>query len=303
VICKIPNFLPEKFFNRYNENYPVEHIISHCANPQASEHEASLDGNYSAPVQEQDFLDHIHDIVLPILKEKHLGSEPKHDHHYVNFHMDEPGSSLEIHNDLKNFRWLITCQIYFDDNHQGVRILDDHLNILEQIPCKPNLFYSLDASPWSWHNVHELTERKRSILFRVGKKRHRTIAHYKPGEDAWLIVNDAHSDKHYAKLGPRMGNLTEAWLWRQGAYNICHTDWRADWEPQLEKLKRRFDKVNIIPSGVFNNLGTVMVTDRNYKEIADIVFNRNRQPSFLNMAEATMAEYYEYGNHMVYIDL
>ena len=70
--------------------------------------------------------------------------------------MDEPGSHLEIHNDLKNFRWLITNQIYLDTNDQGVKLLDKEGNVVKQVEEVPGQMYSIFATPYSWHMVDEL---------------------------------------------------------------------------------------------------------------------------------------------------
>lgn len=297
------NFLQEPYLSRYRDNYPVDQIKEHCADSEMSEHAASLDGNYSAPVLEDDFRNYIKNDVLSQLKQQHLGFVPNHDHHYVNYHMDDPGSSLEIHNDLKNFRWLITSQIYLNHNNQGVRLLDDHLNLITQIPCEPNLLYSLCASPYTWHNVPVLTQRKHSILFRVGKRRHKTIAHPANTNEAFLIVNDNHSDKHYAKLGLRMGNLTEAMLHKQGCTNICHTDWRGDWITASERLKKKYKTVHVIPSGVFDTNDKFLITDSNYMEVADTIFNVAPTHTSIHEAEKVMKEYYHNQLHLVYKDL
>ena len=108
------NFLPQVYFNKFVNNYPEDWIREYCSNPEVSEHQSSLWGNFSAPVEryDQEFVTYIHDEVLPNLQNIILGKTLEHDHFFVSFHMDDPGSFLETHNDLKDYRWLITSQIY-----------------------------------------------------------------------------------------------------------------------------------------------------------------------------------------------
>jgi len=290
VIFEKENFLPEKFLKHADE-YPVEYIKQYCSNPDVSEHESSLHGNYSAPVRDDELLDWIKDRWLPELKGIFLGDDLEHDHHYVNYHMDEPGSWLETHNDLKNFRWLITSQIYLNSS-QGA-IVNDY-----EIKCQRNYFYSINASPFSWHWVPELVKQKQSILFRVGQKRHRTVLNYNHDEPAWLIVNNGHSDRHYAKIGPRMGNLTEAWLVHKGKSNIYHTDWRADHSNTQYQLMQRHKEVNVVHSGEFIGLGQVTVTDENIDAIAHEIFNPGS--GIISQTEAVMKDHYHNRLHLNY---
>lgn len=292
MIFEKDGFLPSEYLERYSGlNYPQDYIIDYAMNPEVSEYESALHGNYSAPVQEQDFLDWIKHRWLPELKVMMLGEEYEHDHHYVNYHMDDEESWLETHNDMKGFRWLITSQIYLNKS-QGVVIGD------RTIPCRENYMYALLASPYSWHHVPELINLKKSILFRVGKKRHRTVLNYNYDEPAWLIVNDDHSDRHYAKIGPRMGNLTEAWLINQGKYNIYHTDWRASYVDMHAKLLERHKTVCVIPSGEFPGLGDVRVTDENIDAVAHEIFNPGT--GIISQAEAVMKEHYHNRLHLNY---
>jgi len=290
VIFEKENFLPAQFHKHISE-YPVEYIKQYCSDPDVSEHESSLYGNYSAPVRDNELLNWVRQRWLPELKIMFLGAELEHDHHYVNYHMDEPGSWLETHNDLKNFRWLITSQVYLNKS-QGA-IVNNH-----EIKCDVNYFYSINATPFSWHWVPELINQKRSILFRVGQKRHRTVLNYNHDEPAWLIVNNNHSDRHYAKIGPRMGNLTEAWLVHKGKHNIYHTDWRAPHQETYEKLLERHSVVNVIPSGEFLDLGTVTVTDENIDSIAHEIFNPAQ--GIISQTEAVMKEHYHNRLHLNY---
>ena len=300
----VNRFMHVNYLQRYYDAYPEQQIREHCANPQASEHESSLWGNYSAPVLEKDFLSFVEHEMLDDLKQEFLGNKQyAHDHHYVNFHMDEPGSHLEPHNDLKNFRWLITSQVYLDNNNQGVRILDRDLSEYKTVPEKPNTAYFICASPFSWHDVPELTKLKRSILFRVGKRKHKTLAHPMPDKPAWVIVNDGHDDTHYAKLGLRMGNLTEAWLYGQDCYNIYHTDWRAKQSDKvINYAKEIHDEVNVVFSGEFKNLGNYFITKDNFEYTADVVFGK-REDIILTEVERCMYDYYQQDLHMNYVDI
>ena len=292
------------YLQRYYDAYPEDYIREYCADPNNREHNDAKWGNFSAPVLDTDFLSFVKYEMLDTLKCEFLGNPYyEHDHHYTNFHMDEPGSFLEPHNDLKNFRWLITSQVYLDDSNQGVRILDNKLNPVKTVPNKPNTAYFICASPFSWHDVPELTTIKRSILFRVGKRKHKTLAHPMPGESAWVIVNDGHDDTHYAKLGLRMGNLTEAWLHSQGMKNIYHTDWRAgDSNRIINYAKEVHGKANVIFSGEFPGLGNYVITEDNFEYTADVVFGR-REDNVITRAEQVMRDYYKSNLHMDYVDI
>ena len=302
MIYEHDNYLPARFADKYINNYPEQWIRDYCADPTVDEHDSSLYGNFSGPAElyDLDLCDWIENDVLPDLKNIMLGKEYKHDHHYVSYHMDERNSWLETHNDLKGFRWLITSQIYLNDN-QGVVVLES--NGEREIPCKPNYFYSIKASPYSWHYVPEITKQKNSILFRVGQRNSKTIAHPKQGEAAWVIVNDNHCDTHYAKLGLRMGNLTEAWLHKNGCYNIYHTEWRRDPEPWIKKAKRSHDVVNVIQSGDFLNAESITLTDDNFNDYAEQMFNYEKYDTMWTRAEHVMKSYYNNNHHMNYLDI
>jgi len=326
-----PQAMPEEWREFYTNNYPEEYIREYCADPDVSEHASSLEGNFSAPVVEDDFRDWVKYEQLPVLKNTFLGQEFGHDHHYVNFHMDDPGSSLGIHNDLKNFRWLITSQIYLDNSLDGVRLLNWRTEPHTHLKCQNNQMYSIPASPWTWHDVLPVSALKRSILFRVGKRRHHTIAHYENSDVAYVIVNRNHSDIHYAKLGHRMGNLTEAWLHKLGVKNIYHTDWRGDADIVIQTAGRRHRIVRCVPSGFFPDrhpdqmldsavLRTgaadidwtatnqfFLITDQNYKLVADTVFHRTDWSGSgiqtIIDAEAVMMQYYKDDQHLNYQDV
>lgn len=295
-------FMNAEYLERYTKNYPEEFIREWCADPTHTEHNDSKWGNYSAPVQDEDFLTHIEETVLDDLKIKFLKRPLPHDHHYVNFHMDEPGSFLEPHNDLKNFRWLITSQVYLDNSNQGVRILDRELKQVKKVPNLPNTAYTICADPFSWHDVKELKALKRSILFRVGKRKHKTVAHYEPNEPCWIIINDNHDDTHYAKLGLRMGNLLEAWLHFSECKNIYHTDWRGDGQKLIDYAKEKHPDVNVVFSGEFPQLGEYWITQNNYEYTADVIFGK-RKHGMLTDLENIMFDYYKNGHHLNYVDI
>ena len=330
----IKDYLPEDLFKKYSDGYPIGWIKKYCSNPEVSEHDSSLYGNYSAPTElyDPDLIAWVEQ-QLPDIKMDAVGREVKHDHFYTNFHYDERGSWLEPHNDLKDMRWLVTSQIYMNVN-QGARLLDRQLNVTDQIPCVPNTFYSIVADPWSWHDVPEVSEHKRSILFRVGKRRSNSIAHPDPNSDTcYVIYNNFQKDRHYAKLGPRMGNLTEAWLHKLGAKNIMHTAWRSE-----ESLKRcvkkgldRHTNVVIVLSGymlpslqISDNTalqtlkkGDLLldldenavldnyyrITDDNIDAYADCVFSDLSGDHELVKYEQVMYDYYKNKQHLNYIDL
>jgi hypothetical protein len=265
----INNFMPDNLFDRYYNNYPVDYIKQYCSNPEVSEHSASLYGNYSAPMDDEEtpydpeLLTYVQDQLLSDIIKSELGSVAPYDHFFVNCHYDMPGSSLEVHNDLKDFRWLITNQIYLDHSDQGVRLLNRDGSPSVKLDCEPNMFYSMPATPYSWHDVPELHTAKRSILFRVGKRKWRTIAAPKQDETAYIIYNNYHCDSHYAKLGLRMGNLTEAWFEEKGVGNIYHTKWR---DPvHLNKLvdyaTKRHSRVRVVLSGYFPSVNPEIIKD------------------------------------------
>jgi len=322
------------FFKKYRDGYPVEWIKEYCSNPEVSEHESSLYGNYSAGLEHYDLelLEWVEN-QLPDIKLNAVGREVKHDHFYTNFHYDEQGSWLEPHNDLKDMRWLVTSQIYMNNN-QGARLLDRELNVTKQIPCYPNLFYSIVADPWSWHDVPEVNKHKQSILFRVGKRRSNSIAHPDDENDtAYIIYNNFQKDRHYAKLGPRMGNLTEAHLHSLGAKNIMHTAWRSEesLHRNIKKALQRHTRVVIVLSGYLVPSLTIAdntalqtltdantpvnldenveiaeyfrVTDANIDDYADCVFSDLSGDHVLAEAEQVMYTYYKNKLHLNYIDL
>ena len=330
----IGNFLSNELFVKYSHCYPVDWIKEYCSDPSVSEHESSLYGNYSAPTHlyNTDINEFLEPLIPSILGYAY-GTVNKYDHFYINFHYDESDSFLEPHNDLKDFRWLITNQIYINEN-VGARLLSRNLVLHEPIPCYPNTFYNIVASPWSWHDVPDVKTAKKSILFRIGKRRHNSIAHLCDNDNTgWIIYNNFHADSHYAKLGHRMGNLTEAWLHSLGAKNIYHTAWRNEdnLASVIKKAVKRHTAVRIILSGYLPStlaitdnsaLQTVTdanrayefdsaidikdyhrLTDDNINEYADIVFSLLENDHPLSIAERTMYNYYNEKLHMNYVDL
>lgn len=330
----VPNFLPNDLFVKYSHLYPVDWIKEYCSNPEVSEHESSLHGNYSAPTNL--YNTDLEDFVLkqvPGIISYNIHNDKKYDHFYVNFHYDEHGSFLEPHNDLKDFRWLITCQVYMNQN-QGARLLSRDLSVMQPIPCFPNTFYSINATPWSWHDVPGITKPKKSILFRIGKRRHNSIAHLDESVDTgYVIYNNYHADKHYAKLGHRMGNLTEAWLHSKGAKNIYHSSWRNEenLNKVINKAVKRHTQVRVILSGYLAStldqgdnsaLQTVTaanksytfdpnadlenyfrLTDENINSYAKTVFSFLDGNDTLSAAERIMYNYYKDNLHLNYVDL
>ena len=330
------NWLPADIAARFIKNYPFDFIKDYCANPEVSEHESSLHGNYSAPAEEYDaeLFEFVRNQIPSIMIEG-LGTVKSMDHFYLNFHYDTDGAWIEPHNDLKDFRWRITNQIYLNNN-QGARLLDRELNIIDEFPCEPNVFYNIVANPWSWHDVPELKSEKISLLFRIGKRTRRTIAHYDENSDtAYVIYNNFHRDSHYAKLGLRMGNLTEAWLHKLGAKNIYHSGWRCSktLEHVVAKALENHKKVYVVASGYFpssldeikangvvqvitlgnptvdlNGFSTDtnyhLITDDNISEYADIVFGKYTNSNhILVQAEQVMSDYYAKDLHLNYEDL
>lgn len=336
----VKNFMPPWLFEKYYNDYPVDYIKEYCSDPNVSEHEASLYGNYSAPLDQKDYrydaelIDYIKKDLLPVIIKTELLNLRSYDHFYVNCHYDLPGSSLDVHNDLKDFRWLMTNQIYLDNSDQGVRLLNQDGSPAMRLPCEPNMFYSIPATPYSWHDVPELESEKRSILFRVGKRRWKTVAAPHLKNSCVIIYNNYHSDSHYAKLGLRMGNLTEAWLESKNVRNILHSKWRdPDHLMQLvRKAKRRYSEVRVVLSGYFptsnpTNLAdnpvmqTVKdpdtfvpmepdphymyyhrITDDNIDAVAQAVFgNRDAYPSIYD-AEEVLRSYTKSKRHLIYSD-
>lgn len=330
----IEDYLPADLFKKYNENYPIAWIKEYCSNPEVSEHDSSLYGNYSAPTElyDPDLIKFV-ESKLPEIKLDAVGRDVKHDHFYTNFHYDERGSWLEPHNDLKDMRWLVTSQIYMNEN-QGARLLNRQLEFTKQIPCVPNLFYSIVADMWSWHDVPEVSKHKQSILFRVGKRRSNSIANPDPTNDTcYVIYNNFQKDRHYAKLGPRMGNLTEAWLYKLGASNIMHSAWRNEDSLKrcIKKGLNRHKNVVVLLSGFLpstlttndcsalqtltdanyvlkldedvHNDSYFRVTDDNIDAYADCVFSDLSGDHPLVEAEQAMHSYYASKAHLNYIDL
>ena len=323
------NKLPDNFSDQYINDYPGEYIKEYCSNPECREYEAALDGTFSAPLdQGKDpiLTEYVEQNIIPEIINAAFGEDKKYDHFYVNCHYDMPGSSLGIHNDLKDFRWLITNQIYMDESDQGVRLLNRDASPNKRVPCNPNLFYSLEATPYSWHDVPDLHSEKRSILFRVGKRKHKTVAQPSSKSDtAYVIFNGHHRDSHYAKLGLRMGNLTESWIANMGAKNIYHIRWRdpSTIRPVLNFAVQNHSRVVVMLSGYFpadlddrndvcqdytgqytlepnkNVEHYHLITDDNIKDVADAVFCKDTY-SAITEAESVLWDYTQNKNYLNY---
>lgn len=330
------NWLPDHLADNLLENYPIDYIKKWCSDPNCKDHESSLHGNYSAPAENFDpelfnfIKNKLDDITV-----EHLGENKSRDQFYISFHYDTSHAWLEPHNDLKDFRWRITNQIYLNEN-QGARMLNRNLKVIGEFPCKSKVYYSILANPWSWHDVPEINSEKKSIVFRIGKFTFKSIAHpNSKNKNAYVILNNFHCDSHYAKLGLRMGNLTEAWIYNLGAENIYHTKWRSEdnMNHVVKKALRNHEKVYVIASGWLpDNLDNIescaavqtltknnpevnmqefgdcehyyRLTDTTIKNYADIVFGGYiTDDSRLSKAEILMSDYFGRDLHMNYIDL
>ena len=152
-------------------------------------------------------------------------------------------------------------------------------------------------------------------------------------DTAYIIYNNFQKDRHYAKLGPRMGNLTEAHLHSLGAKNIMHTAWRSEESLQrnIKKALQRHTRVVIVLSGYLVPSLTIAdntalqtltdanmtvnldenveieeyfrVTDANIDAYADCVFSDLSGDHVLVKAEQVIYTYYKNKLHLNYIDL
>ena len=168
----------------------------------------------------------------------------KKQRNYVNIHYDCKGSSIDVHNDQKKYRWLITGQMYLDgDINDGVILQDHKLNEVTKIPLKPNLLYAIATSMYSWH-VNPIVKDKICVLFRFGKKQINTITNYNKNEKYCIVIdNDNQLDSHYAKIGMRMSKLTESWLYEQGYSK--HVRLARGQNTQPNRCSKKFDNLRI----------------------------------------------------------
>lgn len=289
------NYMSDDDFEKCKSSISFEEIKAYCDNPQSFEHENAQHGNYSMPTdltQNAKWLEDyfINEKTINTITENLYGKILTPDHWYVNLHWDSKDTSLGIHNDQKKYRWLVTGQLYIDGNEKdGVILQDDNLNEITQIPLKPNLFYAMATSMYSWHHVKHIKQDKISILVRFGRRQITTVTNRDDNHDySILIKNDGHYDGHYSKLGMRMANMTEAWLSNQGYKNIHISDWKnKDYFKKIhEHCNKNYSKVIVVPSGYLGEKDLLtdnidkndieFITKENIDQFANIIFNRSK---------------------------
>jgi len=288
------NWMTDKEFERCKSAIDFEEIKGYCDDPEVHEHDNAVHGNYSMPC---DLTKHGTWIVdyfanktnFDLITKSLYGKELEPDHSYINLHWDNADTSLSVHNDQKKYRWLVTGQLYVEgDSKDGVILQDDDLNEITQVPLEPNLFYAMATSMYSWHHVKHIKKNKISILVRFGKKQINTVTNFDKTRDyAIIIKNDGHYDGHYSKLGMRMANMTEAWLYNQGYHNIHMSEWKnqKSFDRLEEYCERYYRKVLIVPSGYLGERDLLTqhvryddiekIKEENIKQKANIIFNRN----------------------------
>lgn len=254
------NFLTEEQFKDIKNLFNEQQIIEYCNDETVLEHDASLHGNYSFPAElavgaNEKIFSFFDNKFFEDTTEQLLGNKLKHRFSYANFHYDMPQSYLGIHNDLKDYRWLITAQLYIDGNkNDGVVLYDQKTKKEKQVLCLPNTFYCLFADPFSWHYVNPLTDKKKSLLIRWGQKKINTVVNKNTKNDtAILIIGDFHHNDDDIKIGHRLQNLTEAWLLNQGYSNIYNTRWKdsKSYAAILFYLLKHYEKICLVPAGYF----------------------------------------------------
>tara|TARA_Y100001970_G_C14250399_1_gene871422 strand:+ start:611 stop:1600 length:990 start_codon:yes stop_codon:yes gene_type:complete len=291
----VEDYLNIDTFNKIKNNISFSEIKSYCTNPDNPEYDSSDNPNYSIPVESTKNLQWLlnefsNETLFSTLTNSLYDSYHiyKPDHSYVNIHYDCKGSSIDVHNDQKKYRWLVTGQVYLDgSSNDGVILLDHALNEITKVPLKQNLLYAVATSMYSWHIVKPIVEDKISVLFRFGKKQINTITNPDNKEKYCIIIdNDGHYDSHYAKIGMRMAKITEAWLYNQNYKNIFMSDWRS--KESLDYLKDRcskdYNKVIVVPSGYLGDQdilkkdidpkNTFKVTKENIQNCADYIFHK-----------------------------
>jgi len=321
-------YTKEKFFHDatfayLDKTYPYDKIYNYAKLEGTHEAKGIAENNYVLPLEIADYEDGIDegkqqqfypafDTILdelPKLKKVIYGKDFDHDSFYVNYHHDLDGSFIETHNDLKDFRWLVTCQIYFDYGNQGAWTVDKHGEMHSQVPQKPNFFYAIPATNYSWHCVDDIVDTKRSILFRFAKRRHRSVLRPSKSKLAFVIDNTIkHSDKTYIKMSMRMGNLTEAWLASKDCENIFHTKWKDEEQKQrllYHLIERGYDPV-VIPSGCFpdNPLSPehdeyIVIKEKDAERYDDMVFRKDDSDPLFCKAEEILEKH----NPMEYEDV
>lgn len=303
------NYMSAIDFGRCKSSIDFEEMKNYCDDPSVHEHDNGQKGNYSMPTDltknaEWMFDYFSNDRVFETITTALYGRSLTPDHSYINLHWDCADTSLGIHNDQKKYRWLVTGQLYVQgDPSDGVILQDRKLNEICQVPLEPNLFYAMATSMYSWHHVKNIKQDKVSVLVRFGKKQINTVTNRDDSKDYAIIVkNDGHYDGHYSKLGMRMANITEAWLFNQGYHNIHMSEWRND--SSLEVLEKychkHYAKTIVIPSGYLgesdllsntSDLEKVVITDKNIKQLADIVFQKTQSDNLFARGEKKLQDF------------
>lgn len=251
------NFLPLEQFEEIKKTFNVEEIFDYCNNSKNKEYDYIENGNYSFPAENAKNADNVifnifNDSFFKKITKKLSKYNLQHQFSYGNFHYDIQGSSLPIHNDIKEYRWLITSQLYIDGNeNDGVKLIDTN-NATILIHLKPNTFYSMWADSYSWHYVNPIIQNKKSLLLRWGQKKINTVVNKnKENNIAILIVGDFQYNDDKIKIGQRLQNLTEAWLFNQGYTNIYNTNWKdsKSYASILFYLLESYEKICLVPAG------------------------------------------------------
>lgn len=288
------NWMNNEDFLRCKIGIKFEEMKKYCDDPNVHEHDNAVHGNYSMPVDLTKDCNWLFDYFInnrniKLITESLYNRSLEPDHAYVNLHWDFAGTDLGVHNDQKKYRWLVTGQLYIEgDLNDGVILQNDDLKEITQVPLKPNLFYAMATSMYSWHHVKAISQNKISILVRFGKKQINTVTNADKNCDyAIIICNKGHYDGHYSKLGMRMANMTEAWLYNQGYANIHMSEWsNPDSVERLQTYCNKFYKHTIlVPSGYLGERNLLKdqiqdhdienITKENVNKFADIVFDRS----------------------------
>ena len=288
------NWMNNEDFLRCKIGIKFDEIKAYCDDPNVHEHDNAVHGNYSMPVDLTKDCNWLFDYFInnrniKLITESLYNRSLEPDHAYVNLHWDSVGTDLGVHNDQKKYRWLVTGQLYVEgDSNDGVILQNDDLKKITKVPLKPNLFYAMATSMYSWHHVKPISQNKLSILVRFGKKQINTVTNANKNCDyAIIICNEGHYDGHYSKLGMRMANMTEAWLYNQGYANIHMSEWRnPDSVERLKTYCNKFYKHTIlVPSGYLGernllkdqiqDIDIEKITKENVNKFADIVFDRS----------------------------
>ena len=307
------NYLSSDEYNSIKNSISFDEIKSYCTNPDNPEYDSSKTPNYSIPVEQTKNLNWLLEKfgnaeLFSTLTKNLYGRDLVPDHNYVNIHYDTKGSNLDVHNDQKKYRWLITGQLYLKgDSNDGVILQDHALNETTKVPLSENLLYAIATSMYSWHHVKPIVEDKISVLFRLGKHQINTVTNPDENQNyAVIIDNDDHYDGHYSKVGMRMAKITEAWLYKQNYKNIFMSDWRH--KDTLEYLKQncndKYDNVIVVPSGYLGEQDILKqeidpknifkVTEENITECTEYVFHKKKfDNTMFSRGEENMARCYD----------